>query len=109
MFQYCQIISYIILYQDTPTNAVRQVRGWRNLDWEVFRMALLTILAIADAFTVAGLPVSEIFTIYETAVINIVDDLLMSHPAMVHRATLLPWFDVQCCSLHGLACRLERL
>lgn len=102
------VVLLIPFYHDTSTYAVIQVRGWRSLDREVFRAALITVPLIADPSTLTGLPVSEIFAIYETAVVNLVDDLLPSDQARVRRFPLSPWFDADCRSLRPRSRRLGR-
>src|SRR6218665_2742637 len=69
---------------DAPSYLARQVRGWRNLDREAFRSALLDVPAIVDPSILDDLLVADIFSIYEATMAGLIDRFLPAHPANVH-------------------------
>ena len=65
---------------DAPSYHARQVRGWRNLDREAFRSALLDVPAIVDPSILDDLLVADIFSIYKATMAGLIDRFLPAHP-----------------------------
>src|SRR6218665_982364 len=59
------VVATIPFLHDAPSYLARQIRGWRNLDRDAFRSALLEVPAIADPSILADFSVAAIFATYE--------------------------------------------
>src|SRR6218665_845487 len=64
--------------------------------------------AIADPSALEGLPVADIFAVYETTMVDFLNRFLPTRQARVRRNPLSPWFDAECRSLQRGTRRLER-
>src|SRR6218665_300892 len=60
------VTATILFLHDAPSYLARQIRGWRKLDRDAFRSALLEVPAIADPSILADFSVADIFATYET-------------------------------------------
>src|SRR6218665_687101 len=81
---------------DTPSYIIRQVHDWRSFDRMAFASALLEILAVADPSIVNDLPIADVFATYQTAMAEVFERLLPTHPARIRRCGLRPWFNAEC-------------
>ena len=102
------VTATIPFLHDAPSTIIKHVRGWRDLDRDAFKAALMEVPAVADPSTLADLSVEEAFATYEATMTGLIDRFLPLRPARVRRCPLSPWFDKECRSLRRQARRHER-
>ena len=103
------VIATVPFLHETPFHVEGLFRNWKALDRNTFREALLSIPAFADPTAFADASTSDLFTIYESSMTDIVNTLLPARAAKTRRSVLTPWFDAECRSSRRNARRLERL
>ena len=92
----------------SPVFITRQVRGWKRLDREAFRSALLTSpLAQSDDYY-NDMDADQLFKLYEDTLHNILDSLVPVHQVVVRHGATTPWFDAECRAIKRHARMLER-
>src|SRR6218665_1090854 len=90
-----------------PSTITRCIHGWKGLDREAFRTALMEFPVIADPSSLAALILEEAFMHYKAAVGGVIDRLLPMHVVIICQCPSSPWFDKECCTLRRQACRHE--
>ena len=103
------VIASVPFLHETPIYAIRQIRGWRNLDRQAFLSSLLAVPAFSDPGSLTGQSTADLFNIYERSMADIIDHLLPLHPARQRSHPLSPWFDGECHNLRRQSRRLERI
>src|SRR6218665_1500110 len=103
------VIATVPFLHETPFHVEGLFRNWKALDRNTFREALLSTPAFADPTAFADASTSDLFTIYESSMTDIVNTLLPARAAKTRRSVLTPWFDAECRSSRRNARRLERL
>src|SRR6218665_1088557 len=71
----------------------RSIRGWRNLDREAFKAALLNGPLCRDVAEMAGRSSEKLFSIYEQTARALIDNLLPLRSVRSCRRPLFPWMD----------------
>ena len=90
-----------------PVFAVRHVRGWKKLDHDAFRLALLSSPLCRDDDYYSGMTVDELFDIYNTTLRDALDSFVPKHEVR-SRCCSSPWFDGECRSMKRRVRLLER-
>ena len=88
--------------------AVIETRGWKKLDREKFRHALLSSRLCGDLTALEGLGPEELFKLYEETLGAMIDSMLPVQRVRTRFQPNAPWFDAECRQLRRNARRLER-
>ena len=102
------VMTTIPYLHDAPSTFTRLIRGWRGLDRERFRAALMEVPVVADPSTAADLSAEEAFLLYETSMSQLVDRFVPLRLVTIRRCPHSPWFDRDCRSMRRQARRHER-
>src|SRR6218665_350866 len=102
------VMATIPYPHDAPSTFTRLIRGWRGLDRERFRAALMEVPVVADPSTAADLSAEAAFLQYKTSMSQLVDRFLPLRLITIRRCPHSPWFDRECRSMRRQASRHER-
>jgi hypothetical protein len=94
------------LSRQPPITVTREVRGWRKLDKDKFRSALLES-KLCDP-TLQPESAEELFHVYTEVLRSLVDEFAPVRKVRNHRQLFAAWMDSECRQLRRHSRRLER-
>ena len=94
------------LLHQPPITTSREVRGWRKLDTDKFRSALLAS-SLCDNSCVSDEP-GELFQMYEDVLRSLTDTFVPARTVTTRRQRFAAWMDSECRLLRRNSRRLER-
>ena len=92
----------------SPVFTSRRVRGWKRLDRESFRAALLAGSLCQDDKFYEGMSATELFDLYNETIRATLDQLAPLHDTSSRYRPSTPWFDADCRSIRRGVRLLER-
>ena len=92
----------------SPVFTSRLVRGWKKLDRDKFRWAILSSPVCRDDDFYAGMDADALFQVYEEALRDLLDLMLPQHLVRSRPNLTSPWFDEKCRVVKRDVRRLER-
>jgi len=98
------VVCRVPLHVGLAATAERIVRGWRRVDRDELRHALMDTPQCQPVASDAT--VNDLFSTYETVLRQVADSLAPQHALRLRIGRLAPWFDVDC---RAARCNCRRL